>query len=299
MTDVYRQTMQPWPGIARYARTVTLSNGLCLFVYDTGGQDAPVTLLVHGLGDEADTWRHVIEPLAQRQRVIALDLPGFGRSDKPRCAYRIDFFAQTLLALLDTLSIAQATLIGSSLGGIIAHVMAIAHRERVRGLVLVDGGLSMRPQRIDLGMMLRLLPLYGEWSYNRLRRDPQAAYETLRAYYADLDSLPDLDRNFLFQRVNERVWSNAQRNAYLSVLRHLSSWMLRNTSAMKVKLGQLTTPTLVVWGEQDHIVPMDNAQGLVAAQPGARLVAIAKAGHLPHQEQPCAFLQALAGFPLA
>jgi pimeloyl-ACP methyl ester carboxylesterase len=89
------------------------------------------------------------------------------------------------------------------------------------------------------------------------------------------------------------VWSDPQRDAYLSVLRQLPSWMLRNTAAMKAKLGQLTIPTLVMWGEQDHILPIDNAQAMVAAQPGARLVTIARAGHLPHQEQPRAFLQAM------
>ncbi|HEU5086699.1 MAG TPA: alpha/beta fold hydrolase, partial [Roseiflexaceae bacterium] len=83
-----------------YARLVQAGD-VRLHVYDSGAGEAGGTplVLVHGLGDEADTWRRVFVPLAQRRRVIALDLPGFGRSDRPHCAYTLAFFARTLEAL--------------------------------------------------------------------------------------------------------------------------------------------------------------------------------------------------------
>jgi pimeloyl-ACP methyl ester carboxylesterase len=288
--------MRPWPALAAYGREVKLQNGLCLYVYDAGPRDAPAIVLVHGLGDDADTWRHVVEPLAQAQRVVALDLPGFARSDKPRRAYTLDFFCATVLALLDALAIRRATLVGSSLGGMIAHTLAITNPDRVERLLLVDGGLVTRGQKLNPAMLLGLLPLVGERGYNRLRTDPQAAYESLRPYYADLDGLPETDRAFLFQRVNERVWNDAQRDAYLSALRQLPVWMMRRARALPAQLAQVKVPTRVVWGERDQILPIEQAQALIAAQPGAQLVRIAGAGHLPHQETPQAFLQAGSDF---
>jgi pimeloyl-ACP methyl ester carboxylesterase len=293
MSNPYPGPMQPWPALAPYSREVTLAGGLRLHLYDAGDVNAPATLLIHGLGDEADTWRHVVEPLAARGRVIAPDLPGFGRSDKPRRRYTIPFFCETLLALLDALSLQRVTLVGNSLGGILAHAIARARPERVERLVLVDGGLAARPQKIQLSMMLMLLPLVGEWSYNRLRRDPREAYETLRAYYADMDRLPDADRQFLFQRVNERVWDDRQRDAYLSVLRQMPGWMMSQSAGLGARVEQSSVPLQVVWGECDRIIPLDNAHALVAAQPGATLALIPGAGHLPHQEQPRAFLDRL------
>lgn len=286
--------MQPWPALAPHARSVTLqANGLRLHIYDAGSRTAPALLLVHGLGDEADTWRHIISPLAEQWRVIAPDLPGFGRSDKPKRAYTMPFLCETLLALLDALQLSQATLIGHSLGGIIAHTLALTHHERVHKLVLVDGGLSPRPQKLDLGTLFWMLPPFGEWSYNRLRRDPQAAYNTLRPYYADMDQLPEQDRQFLFQRVNERVWSDGQRDAYLSVLRQLPIWMMRHARAGTTAVNM---PTLVLWGERDRLMPVDHAHALTQVQSSATLVTIPAAGHMPHQEQPDLFLQALKRF---
>ncbi|MCS6863432.1 MAG: alpha/beta fold hydrolase, partial [Abditibacteriales bacterium] len=80
----FQRPMEPWPALAPYVRKVQLRSGLTLFAFEAGAPDAPPLLLIHGLGDEADTWRHVFLPLAERYHVIAPDLPGFGRSDKPR-----------------------------------------------------------------------------------------------------------------------------------------------------------------------------------------------------------------------
>lgn len=80
--NTYSRPMQPWPGLQPYARQVNLSkSGLSLYVYDAGPAGAGPMLLIHGLADEADTWRHLIDPLSTHHRVLAPDLPGYGRSD--------------------------------------------------------------------------------------------------------------------------------------------------------------------------------------------------------------------------
>jgi pimeloyl-ACP methyl ester carboxylesterase len=285
------QPMQPYPGLEQYAQTVELPrNGLRLFHFAAGVPWQPAALLLHGLGDEADTWRCLIEPLSQRWRVIAPDLPGFGRSEKPQRAYTLDFLRSCLFELLEVLSIRQVFLVGHSLGAMLAHGMALDQPELVSGLVLLDGALLTRAQRLSPQLLLSMVPRLGEWFYTRLRQDPQAAYETLRLYYADMDKLPQAERDFLFYRVNQRVWSDDQRLAYFSTLRNMAGSVSRLQKGLSARLAQLHTPTVILWGEKDRLNPPKNGTALAHIQPDARLVLIPEAGHMPHQEQPEAVL---------
>jgi pimeloyl-ACP methyl ester carboxylesterase len=138
------------------------------------------------------------------------------------------------------------------------------------------------------------LPVIGDRIYTSYRRDPQAAYDSLRPFYGNIDALPEADRNFLFQRVNERVWSDTQRRAYLGLYQSLTWSAPRRQSAFESALARLAVPTRLIWGEHDHIMPLDVAHGLLDLQPRAGLTMVPGAGHLPHQEQPEAFLQALS-----
>lgn len=295
MINPYLGPMEPWPALKRYARRVVATRDrIQLFVYDTNpdGDDTQANaVLIHGLGDEADTWRHLVEPLAPTRRVIALDLPGFGRSDKPRRAYHLWFFRDVIVALLDALKIQSVQLVGHSLGGMIAHAVALEHPERVRELMLIDGALPVAKQKFSLTTLMGLLPIIGERSYNGLRGSADASYDSLAAYYADITKLPDADRKFLYQRVNERVWSDAQRDAYFSVWRQLPLWMLRHQHEAITRIRRLTIPTTIVWGQEDKIVPLASGQALVSIQPASRLVIIPHSGHMPQQEQPEAVLK--------
>lgn len=285
--------MQAFPGLESFARTIRLpKSGLPLHLYDAGDKTASPILLIHGLGDEADTWRYVIPPLAATHRVIALDLPGFGRSDKPNVAYTIPFFQDTILELLDTLAIQSATFVGHSLGAVIAQTIALNHPARVNRLVLIGGALVASAQKINLVTLLFLIPGLGEWLYNRLRNNPQAAYHTLAPYYHRIDDLPEADRTFLFQRVNERVWSDGQRRAFLSTLRNLVRWIPGQQKDLPARLVNLSVPTLAIWGEDDHINDVENGKMLAKLQPTARLVIVPNAGHNVHQENPSAVLHA-------
>jgi pimeloyl-ACP methyl ester carboxylesterase len=291
--------MRPWPALAPFSRSVRLASGINLFVYDTA-EDKPPVVLLHGLGDDADTWRHVAGPLSAASRVIAPDLPGFGRSDKPAVAYDVPFFLACLIEVIERLGASGGsgagqgvTVIGNSLGAMLAQSLALEHPTLVARLALVDGLLVARGQRPSLASLAFLVPGLGEALYNRLRRNPQSAYGTLRPYYADLGALPEADRGFLFQRVNERVWSDGQRRAYLSVVRRLFAWLAGRQRRFAAALAELRTPTLVVWGEQDRIMPVANAHAYRAIQPAARVAVIPGAGHLPQQEKPVLFLEAL------
>jgi pimeloyl-ACP methyl ester carboxylesterase len=294
MISPFRAPMQPWPGLEKYQRRQALPRyGLNLFLYDLPGVASETMILLHGLGDEADTWHGLIEPLSQHWRVIAPDLPGFGRSDKPRRTYDVPFFCGVLLEMLKQLGIDQATWVGHSFGGFLANTLALEYPHVVSGLVLVDGGRLVQAQRLELGLLLFLVPGLGEYLYTRLRKDPQAAYATLSLYYADIEGLPEEQRRFLFQRVNERVWDDAQRRAYFSTLRNLARFTIQEQRGLAERLARMMVPTLIAWGEQDRIVPPESANSLAQAIPGSKLVLVPGGGHNLQQERPEALLDAI------
>lgn len=236
-------------GLAPYARNVALPNArVRLFYYDAGSIDSPVMVLVHGLGDEADSWRRVIGPLSRSFRVIAPDLPGFGRSSLPaRRPLSPPFLASVMRELVDRLGIRSATWVGSSLGAAIVQVAAIRWPARFDRLVLVDGGVQARPP-LRAALFGMLVPGAGERRYRNLRNDLAAAYDSLRPYYRSLDGLPAAEREFLRERVKDRVSSDTQRTAYFSAFRSLVLWTLfaGRRAARRVRL--LDGKSLFVWG---------------------------------------------------
>jgi pimeloyl-ACP methyl ester carboxylesterase len=276
-----------------YSRTIRLQLGFDLHYYDAGSPAAPVLVLIHGLGDEADTWRHVIPLLAETHRVLALDLPGFGRSAHPWRAYSLLFFARSVGAFLEQLGISKATLVGSSLGAAVAQGFALSRPAQVEQLVLIGGGLPIEPGLPPAQLWWFLAPGLGEAAYTSLRRSQEEAYATLRPYYADLDALPPEDQAFLRARVWARVWSAGQRRAFLSALRWLSSDRALRAAEFRGRLATLATPTLLLWGEHDHIVPQESGAALAALLPNGRFTVLRGVGHLPQQEQPAALVVAL------
>ena len=275
-----------------FARELALPRaGVKLFYYDAGPADAPPMILVHGLGDEADTWRRVIVPLSYSFRVIAADLPGFGRSTLPvrRRPLSPPFLAGVMRELVEQLGIPSATWVGSSLGAGIAQLVALTWPARAARLVLVDGGIQSRPGfRGALGM---LVPGPGERRYRSFRENPEAAYDSLRPYYGNLDTLPAAERKFLRERVLDRVSSDTQRKAYFSVYRSLVLWILRAGRGATRRVRLLDPKSLYVWGSADRIIPIQ-----VKNTRKARVAIVPGAGHLPHQESPEEFLGILREF---
>lgn len=293
------QTMRPPPELTPYVRTVALQHSnLSLFAYDTqAGGDLPL-LFVHGLGDEADTWRRVLPALAAHQRVIAIDLPGFGRSDKPDAPYSIPWYADMLRDLLDTLQVGRVVLVGHSLGAVTSHWLALESPARVGGLMLIAGGLAAVQQKPSLSTLLMLTPGIGEWLYSRLRKSPQAAYASLRPFYANIDALPQRDQDFLFQRVNERVRSDEQRRAFFRTLRGLVRWLPAQQKALTGRLSSFTTPTSVLWGDLDAVSSVENGRMLATLQPSTQLTVLPDTGHNLQQERAETVIDAIAALRL-
>lgn len=257
--------------------------GLRLHVRDTGPRDAPVLLMLHGFGASLHTWQPWAEALQQHYRVIRVDLPGSGLSPPdPSGVYTDARTEQILLALLDQLGLAQVTLVGHSIGGRIAWGLAARHPARVSRLVLIapDGFAS---PGFDYGkapevpgsfkLMTRVLP-------------KPVLRMSLAPAYADPDTLSD----GLTQRYFDLIRAPGARAAMLA---RMEQTVL---SDPRPQLRQITAPTLLIWGEQDAMIPFANSADYLAALPHARLVALPGIGHLPQEEQWARGLAALQAF---
>jgi pimeloyl-ACP methyl ester carboxylesterase len=269
--------MKPHPTLKPYA---ILHSKQFWFDSQTGKE---ALVLVHGNGDEADTWRHVFLTLAQHFRIVAPDLPGFGRSQGKDPS--ILGFARWLFDLVSQLGLKRVHLLGSSLGGVVAAQFAANYPAQTSSLCIVGGA---SPALGNLHATNAVKPLLeegvGEAYYNGLRQtDPDVAFATLRPYYANLEALPKSDQNFLRARVWERVQSNTQRDAFFAALRSLF--------APSAPL-EIAVPTRLLWGQFDQIVPLEHGKMIQQQIPNTPLAIIPQAGHLPHQEQPKAFLDA-------
>jgi len=299
-------TMKPWPPLASKAFCLKDGSGNTIFFYDCppdnktlkeSDTSAPVFVLVHGLGDEADSWRHLIPLLNDRGfRVLALDLPGFGRSV---VTGKVSFknHAVAVLKLIEaTVQTTPVFLAGNSMGAMIAEAAALQKPEAVRGLVLIDGSIPGGPANPGLFALAKML-FSRKW-YRAYRGRPDAAWGSLYPYYADLDAMPQADKDFLRQRVVARVESPTQEDAYFASQRSLVHAFASETSRFAREIQQYKGKILLIWGEKDRLMPLSSAETFKNLREGIALELISGAGHLPHQEKPEETARLMAEFAM-
>ena len=245
-------------------------------VYRAGPKDAKeAVVLIHGLGKAAARdWEHVIPALAHRYAVYAVDLPGFGYSDKGNHHYSPDNMARAVDAALSPRIGRPFTLIGHSMGGAVAIAYAATFPQRVDRLVLVDvaGVLhrSVYAEFLARAAAQRAVGLDSPWYESMVRAIQQKAEELpLRG---DLV----LERAGVRQRV---LRGDPNAIAAFALVEHDFTEDLRTISA----------PTLVIWGSEDRIAPPRTGQAIAASIPLARLVVLEGLGHAPMVEAPTRF----------
>lgn len=264
--------------------------------YRIGGPEvaegAPVLLLVHGMAGSSGTWRAVAPELARGYTVIAPDLLGHGASDKPRHDYSLGGFASGLRDLLVALRVPSVTIVGQSLGGGIALQFAYQYPERCERMVLVcSGGLGE-----DVSWILRALTLPGA-EYLMPVLFPGFVRGAGDAVRRRLSSF-----GFRSPRMHEQWQSYASltdpetRQAFMKTLRAVIDFSGQSVSASdRLYLAELL-PTLIIWGEQDAIIPVAHAHAAHEAMPGSELVLFERSGHFPHVEEPLRFVEVLDDF---
>ena len=257
--------------------------GLRLHLRDTGPRDAPAVLLLHGFGGSLHTWEAWAQGLAAEQRVIRFDLPGFGLTGAdPSGDYSDERGMQVLLALMEQLGVRRAAIVGHSMGGRLAWRFAAVHPERVDRLVLVapDGFATPgfeygRAPEVTAPMEAMQFVL------------PEALLRlSLKPAFADPAKLTDA----MVDRYYELMLAPGVRPAIIARMRQT---VPRDPVPL---LRRIQAPTLLMWGEQDAMIPLANAADYLAAIPHARLVTFPGVGHLLQEEAPAASLPALQAF---
>lgn len=275
---------------ARYARgpgDFVSAAGLRLHARDSGPpaakSGAPTVILLHGFGSSLHTWEPWAQALAGDLRVVRYDQPGAGLTGAdPTGDYSDERGMQVLLALMDHLGIARASLVGHSMGGRLAFRFAAAHPARVDKLVLVapDGFASpgfeygKSPDMPAVAQLLRCsLPRAV------LRRGLEPAYGDAARLSEDTVG-----------RYHDMLLAPGVRGALLDRLAQLVPTDPTTT------LQAVQAPTLLVWGERDAMIPLANAQDFLRTLQRASLVTVPGSGHLPQEEDPAAALPAVKAF---
>jgi pimeloyl-ACP methyl ester carboxylesterase len=264
---------------------------------DVGPRGADAVVLIHGLTATHRFWQQNIDALATRRRVLAPDLPGFGRSHKPDVDYSIDFFVAALWALLDAAGVARATLVGNSMGGHIAMAAALAAPARVDKLILVDpAGVHPLPSWLLRAAALGVGAATAASGQLPVPRMPRALLELL--FRAVFPTRRDLARRYV-DAYARAVASDEYHLHLRSTLRAVRGVMRR---PMQRRLAALRTPTLIMWGARDYLLPVTAARQLHRLIPGARLIIYSRSGHCPMVDQPDRWnrdvLAFLDGFPV-
>lgn len=259
--------------------------------YKSSGDGDPLLILLHGFGASQFSWHRVVPALSETGTVIAYDRPAFGLTERPleweddRNPYTPEAQVEMLFGMMDAFDASQAILIGNSAGGRIAAEAALAHPERIKALVLVDaavysgGGTPpiIRPL-LKTPQLRHIGPLFA--------RRIQSSNAFLESAWHDPSKITRATIDGYRYPLQAQNWDRA-----LWELTIASS-----ASELEAQLDEFELPILVITGDDDRIVPTDQSIRLAAELPNAELHVLENCGHLPQEECPEAFLDAVLPF---
>lgn len=271
-------------------RRVETAHGPVNLAVQETGQGRPV-LLLHGLGTSSYTWRYIAPKLAERHRVIAIDLRGFGASEKPFDErYSILDQAEIIEAFIRQENLRQATVVGHSFGGGITLALAMKLEKeepgRIDSIILIDSIAYRQP----IPVFLRFLqaPVVSEIGMTLIPPEVQAE-QALRVAYHDREKVTD-------QAVYEYaspLYSPAAKHALRQTVEKI---MPPDIDAFTARYKTLRLPALLIWCDNDRVVPVNFGKRLNEDLPNAELNVLSRCGHLPQEERPEATFAVMQDF---
>jgi pimeloyl-ACP methyl ester carboxylesterase len=259
--------------------------------YKVYGQGEPVFILLHGFGASLFSWREVTAPLAEFGTVIVYDRPAFGLTERPMEWYGESPYSQAsqvklVIGLMDALKIEKAILVGNSAGGTISMLTALEYPERVTSLILADPAVYAGG-----GAPAWVRPLLGTPQMRHL--GPLAARQ-LQAQGTEFIKTAWHDPSKITPEIFEGYQKPLQVNDWDKALWELT--ISSSESGLAKRVTEFNLPVLVITGDDDRIVPTEQSVRLAGEIPNAQLVVITQCGHLPHEECPNEFMQAVTDF---
>ncbi|MGW0519037.1 alpha/beta fold hydrolase [Crossiella sp. NPDC003009] len=288
---------KPWPGRVRTA------GGVSLHVRETPGPAEETAVYIHGLGGSSTNWTDLSDLLSGRMNGLAPDAPGFGRTEPlDGHDYSVRATAALMTRFIEGLDRGPVHLFGNSLGGVVSLLVAAGRPDLVRTLTLVSPAvpdLRPDPRRLsDPRFVLAMLPLVGR----RVRRQlaevtpRQRAEQLVRLCFAQPELVPEhrmaeAEAEYL-ERRDMRWAGEALGRATMGLLR---SWLEFSQGSLWRLLPKVSTPTLVIWGDEDRLVSVRKAPRTVRLLPRARLLVLPRTGHVAQMEKPLTVARASLG----
>jgi len=258
-------------------------------------------LLLHGFPQTGACWNWVAERLARAHRLLVPDLPGFGRSGRPR-AFDAATVVESLVALMDTIGVERATVVGHDWGGSMAFALALAHPERVHRLIVANAPFRKLDLKRGFHFLLFNIPVLPEAAFRvageRLVPFMLRAASARKEAFASADAVRPYVEAF---RSSDTVSSAL--GYYRTVTRRVIMQRLPMSRPSAPSGGgasalprRITAPTLIVWGMRDPALPENVLQSIEHDIPQARVVRLGDVGHFVPDEAPQEFAAAIASF---
>ena len=262
-------------------------DGMQVHFRDQGlATDSLPIVLIHGTGASLHTWESWVNELKNKHRIITLDLPAYGLTGPNKTGdYSQDFYVNFMENFLLKLNIKRCVLGGNSLGGSITWAFALEHPERVGKMILVDaGGYPMVSKSVPIAFQIARMPIVGNLFKYIL---PYAVIEkSLQNVYVHDDRItPEL-----IERYYDLASRTGNRKAFLDRMKS----SIKNDNYLKIKT--LTMPTLIIWGKEDGLIPLNVAEKFHKDLPNDTMIVFKNLGHTPMEEDPMKTVKAVKDF---
>lgn len=236
--------------------------------------DKPPILLIHGLASSTYTFRRMMPLLQNHYSIVAVDLPGFGKSEKSTSfIYSFQNYAKLMLECLEQFGYSKAHIVAHSMGGQIALNMAVIAPEKINKLVLLCSSGYLKRAKKSL-VFTSYLPYFDKFVYYYIQR--KGVINHLKNVFFDQTLINDE----MIEEFGKPLDDKGFYKALIRLLRH------REGDLLPKQLQNIHVPTLLIWGEEDRVVPVEVGKRLVSDLPDARLITYEKTGHLITEERP-------------
>ena len=245
--------------------------------YLESGNSKKTLVLIHGLGASAERWDQIIPLFEDEFHVVVPDLIGFGYSDKPLVDYTLEFFSDFLQKFFIASDIKRPNLIGSSLGGQICAEFAISHSQEIEKLILVSpsGMMKQSTPALDAYIMAALYPN---------EKSAKNAFELMEGSGKNVNEL-------IINGFVERMRLPNAKLAFISTLLGI-----KNSELISSKLQTISTPTMIIWGSHDPVIPIHYADSFVSTIQDCRFFRMDGCGHTPYVQDPYTFASKVKEF---
>ncbi|HEY5237854.1 MAG TPA: alpha/beta hydrolase [Rhizomicrobium sp.] len=276
---------------AKYAtppsQFMTLPDGARVHLRDQGPRDAPVLVLIHGSNASLFTWEPWAKRLDKKFRVVSFDLPGHGLTGAvPDGDYSQEAMVRVTKEVADKLNFDKFALGGNSMGGAVAARFAEEYPDRVTHLILVDaGGMNETfGDHVPLAFRLARIPVVNQLML----------YVTPRSIVTEGLNDAIVHKEIITSAMIDSYWDLARMQGTRAAT--LARFELPKSAALQQNIGKITMPTLILWGAEDHVLPVEAAHAYANAIHGSKLIIYPHTGHIPQEEVADQSAAAVASF---